>query len=491
MYELIRSDWLGLLPEVYLCTLVVVWLLYGVMWMSQSTLGYRVKEPHNLETIIGLVQFGLAITILLVWNGVWTDYISAYGFTLETRVLSIIVLLATIGYFGSMYSLLRWDKVYNVEYIVVILLALLGKLLLLKTRDLVALYLALELMSLSMYILAAYRRTSVYGTESGLKYYILGGFASCIMLLGIALIYGVTGLTNLNDIALLGAGLEMPGVRIGFYLLITGILFKLGGVPYHMWLPDVYQGASLATTAYFSIVPKLPLVYTLYTVLTGFGHSESVDLLTLIAILSIIVGTITGLAQTNIKRLFAYSSIAHVGFILLGLVVMSTSSGAVLYGLIYCLMTIGAFTVVALLKETTNFGNASKYYDLNSLTGLGRRQPLVAMSLAIILFSYAGVPPLAGFYSKFFVLYQAIVEGYVILALVGILGSAIAAVYYIRLIQIMFFKEQQLAEVRGANIMTYEVRQSSALAISIILAILSGLFINPNGLFGVVDVIFN
>jgi NADH-quinone oxidoreductase subunit N len=170
---------------------------------------------------------------------------------------------------------------------------------------------------------------------------------------------------------------------------------------------------------------------------------------------------------------------------------MSTSSGAVLYGLIYCLMTIGAFTVVALLKETTNFGNASKYYDLNSLTGLGRRQPLVAMSLAIILFSYAGVPPLAGFYSKFFVLYQAIVEGYVILALVGILGSAIAAVYYIRLIQIMFFKEQQLAEVRGANIMTYEVRQSSALAISIILAILAGLFINPNGLFGVVDVIFN
>jgi len=481
MYDLARPEWLSLFGEIYLTTIIMFLVLFGVFYQSESTLGIQPKNPVGINITMGLGIQTVFITALLLSNNISIQGLTMFSHDDFGQIIATILLISLAFYFLILTPLVKKDPIYTFEYIVLILCAALGMILLIKSNDLIAMYLSLELQSLSFYILAAYRRTSPYGTESGLKYYIMGGFSSAILLFGMALLYGLTGITHYSHFDLFLIDTPSFGITVAYFFILAGLLFKIAAVPFHMWAPDVYQGSALGTTAFFSIVPKLSIITGIYRLIAFQPLDALFQLLSWVAIASILTGTLLGLVQTNIKRLFSYSSIAHVGFILFGITIGTPLAweSSYFYIFLYIIMTLIAFSIFISLKEAQGLDveNGTQYFWINNLKNLGTRQPFLALAFAITLFSMAGIPPLAGFYSKFFILWNAIQQDYFLLAFAGILGSGIAAVYYIRLVQLMFFYNPSLELEKEMN---YSISGLNSMVISLCLFFLMFFFLKPD-----------
>jgi NADH-quinone oxidoreductase subunit N len=302
------------------------------------------------------------------------------------------------------------------------------------------LYIGIELLSLSLYVIAAFDRDNPRSAEAGLKYFVLGALASGLMLYGSSLVYGFAGTTNFDRLAdALSAGAAGTGVVVGLVFILAGLAFKVSAVPFHMWTPDVYEGAPTPVTAFFATAPKVAAIALLMRVLAGpFGDMSAQwgQVIWLVSAASMILGAFAAIGQRNIKRLMAYSSIGHVGYALMGLAVVNDAGyrGVLVYMAIYVVMNLGTFAVLVAMRRQ---GRALE--NVEDLAGLGRTDPAMALWMAVFMFSMAGIPPLAGFFGKLYVFLAAVQAGYWVLAVIGILTSVVASYYYLRIVKVMYF----------------------------------------------------
>jgi NADH-quinone oxidoreductase subunit N len=353
-------------------------------------------------------------------------------------------LLALAGSGGALMLSLDWltlEKQQKFEYGVLFLLSTLGMMLLISAADLIALYLGLEMMSLPLYVVAASNRDNVRSTEAGLKYFVLGALSSGMLLYGASLIYGFTGTINFAGIAkATGQGANL-GLIFGLVFMFVGFCFKISAVPFHMWTPDVYEGAPTPVTAFFAAAPKVAgvAIFVRATVVAfpGITH-EWQQIVVFVSIASMVLGAFAAIGQRNIKRLMAYSSIGHMGFALVGLAAATPEGvqGVLVYMSIYVAMTLGTFAVILSMRRDGMFVE-----NISDLAGLARTHPTMAFFLAMLLFSLAGIPPLAGFFAKFYVFLAAIKAGLYTLAVIGVLSSVVGAYYYLSIVKIMYFDE--------------------------------------------------
>jgi NADH-quinone oxidoreductase subunit N len=348
---------------------------------------------------------------------------------------SVVTLIMSVGFAKA-------EKFDKFEYPVLIMLATLGMMLMISANDMIALYLGFELQSLALYVVAAINRDSLRSTEAGLKYFVLGALSSGMMLYGISLVYGYTGNTDFDAIAAALAGGERQlGLVFGLVFVMAGLAFKISAVPFHMWTPDVYEGAPTPVTAFFAAAPKMAAMALMVRVTVGAFEPIAADwqqIVVFIAVASMTLGSFAAIGQSNIKRLMAYSSIGNVGFALVGLAANSETGvrGVIIYMAIYLVMTLGTFAFILAMRRKD--GNVEQIGDL---AGLSATNPMMATILTILMFSLAGIPPLAGFWAKWYVFLAAIDAGLYALAVIGVLASVVAAYYYLRIIKIMWFDE--------------------------------------------------
>ena len=421
------------LPEIFMALSGMALLMIGV---------FRNEDSTQLLSWLGVVV--MAVTGFLVLRGpesavTFSNLFIVNGFTSFAKILCLIGAALTLLMINSWAQA---AKAARFELPVLVIFATLGMTMMVSANDLISLYLGLELQSLSLYVLAAYQRDNVRSTEAGVKYFVLGALASGLLLYGSSLVYGFGGTTNFEGLATaLRAGEIHVGVTIGIVFVISGLAFKVSAVPFHMWTPDVYEGAPTPITAFFSVGPKIAALCLFLRVLVGpFAPmiEEWQQVIVLISILSMLWGSFAAINQRNIKRLMAYSSIGHVGYALVGLVVGNEEGarGLLFYMLIYMFMNIGTFALILSMRV-----NGKYVEDINDLSGLNKHHPVMAMSLAALMFSMAGIPPLAGFLGKYFIFVAAVNAGFVPLAIIGVLASVVGAFYYIRIIKVMYFDE--------------------------------------------------
>jgi len=369
------------------------------------------------------------------------------------RFLKILALLGSAAAIAMSIDYARREAQERFEYSVLILLSTLGMLMLISAADLIALYLGLELMSLPLYVVAASHRSSLRSTEAGLKYFVLGALSSGMLLYGASLIYGFTGTVNFAGIAQ-AAGQGGVGLIFGIVFLFAGFCFKVSAVPFHMWTPDVYEGAPTPVTAFFSAAPKVAgMAMFVRTTVMAFPAitSQWQQIVVFVAIASMALGSFAAIGQRNIKRLMAYSSIGHMGFALIGLAAGTSEGvqGVLIYVAIYVTMTLGIFAVILSMRRGTGMVETT-----DQLAGLASTHPTMAFFLAMLLFSMAGIPPLAGFFAKFYVFLAAIKAGLYMLAVVGVVTSVVGAYYYLAIVKVMYFEEP----VGKFEQMPYELR---------------------------------
>src|SRR5690606_1609919 len=392
---------------------------------------------------------GLSIALILGvggWMIVFVGDGTAFGGAFVSDPFARLMKLLTLG--GSVITLImsvgfaREEKFDKFEYPVLVVLATLGMLLMVSANDMLALYLGLELQSLALYVIAAINRDSVRSTEAGLKYFVLGALSSGMLLYGISLVYGYTGNTSFEAIASALTGAErQTGLVFGLVFVLAGLVFKISAVPFHMWTPDVYEGAPTPVTAFFAAAPKLAAMALIVRVTMGAFEPVAADwqqIVVFVAIASMVLGAFAAIGQRNIKRLMAYSSIGHMGYALVGLAANSEAGvrGVVIYMLIYLVMTLGTFAFILAMRRKE--GNVE---SIDDLSGLSSTNPVMATILTLLMFSLAGIPPLAGFFGKWYVFLAAMDAGLYTLAVIGVLASVVGAYYYIRIVKIMWFDE--------------------------------------------------
>jgi NADH-quinone oxidoreductase subunit N len=422
-----------LAPELIIAIGAMVLLMVGV---------------YSSERSYGIVN-ALAVLLLIVaggWMLLWPADGQAFGGAFVSdpfaRFMKLLTLLGSALTLVMSTGFAREQKFDKFEYPVLVLLATLGMLLMISANDMIALYLGLELQSLALYVVAAINRDNLRSTEAGLKYFVLGALSSGMLLYGVSLVYGYTGNTGFEQIATaLGGGERQLGLVFGLVFVLAGLSFKISAVPFHMWTPDVYEGAPTPVTAFFAAAPKLAAMALLVRVVMGAFEPLAVDwqqIIVFISIASMVLGSFAAIGQRNIKRLMAYSSIGHVGFALVGLAANSQAGvrGVAIYMLIYLVMTLGTFAFVLAMRRKE--GNVEQIGDL---AGLSNTNPVMATILTILMFSLAGIPPLAGFWAKWYVFLAAINAGLYMLAVIGVLASVVGAYYYLRIIKIMWFDE--------------------------------------------------
>lgn len=445
MSGIFSNDITLMLPEIFLGLGALLVLGLGVAFDKYIiSLGVSVGEVvTKLSSIVMLGTGGL------FWNLRGVD-VNIFSQQIKKNELSLwLGLLVIVGGLVCLYFMIeyyRWDTISGFEFPILLLLATSGMLVLVTANDLLVVYLGLELQSLALYVLATFKPESNFSTEAGLKYFVLGAVSSCMFLFGISFIYIFTGMTNLEDLRYFFSvgevGGEIPtGVIVGGLCILVGLLFKVGAVPFHMWLPDVYEGAPTVVTAIFGIMPKIAifgLIGKIYFNVFGLVVTEWNILFVYAGVLSLLVGSLGALYQERIKRLIAYSAIGHTGYIILGLVAGSVAGleSVYLYLLIYMILVINMFAIIVSVRKYSDFklqklmGNFYRVYGGNKALGV---------SLGLLLFSIGGVPPLAGFFSKLYVFFAVIKEGYYLLSIVAVLLSVIGIVYYLRLLKIMLF----------------------------------------------------
>jgi NADH-quinone oxidoreductase subunit N len=356
--------------------------------------------------------------------------------------MKLLTLIGSMAVIAMSFDYLRQARLFKFEYPVLILLASVGMMMMISANDLLALYLGIELQSLALYVLATFRTSSVRSSEAGLKYFVLGALSSGMLLYGCSLIYGFTGTTGFTGIAA-AAGTSSPnlGLIFGLVFFMAGLAFKVSAVPFHMWTPDVYEGAPTPVTAFFATAPKVAaMAMFLRAVLVAFPDvtHQWQQIVVFISIASMVLAAFAAIGQTNIKRLMAYSSIGHMGFALVGLAAADAAGvqAVIIYLTIYLVMNLGVFACILAMRRSEG-----RVEEIDELAGLSRNNPMMAFLLAMLLFSLAGIPPLAGFFGKFYVFLAAINSGLYTLAVIGVLSSVVGAYYYLRIVKIMYFDE--------------------------------------------------
>jgi NADH-quinone oxidoreductase subunit N len=392
---------------------------------------------------------GLSVALLIAaggWMFLLTGDGTAFGGALVTdpfaRFMKALTLVGSIVTLVMSVGFAKAEKFDKFEFPVLIVLATLGMMLMVSANDMIALYLGLELQSLALYVVAAINRDSARSTEAGLKYFVLGALSSGMLLYGMTLVYGYTGHTGFGEIAAaVGAGERSLGLLFGLVFVLAGLSFKISAVPFHMWTPDVYEGAPTPVTAFFAAAPKMAAMALIVRVTAGAFGDAAADwqqIITFIAIASMVLGAFAAIGQSNIKRLMAYSSIGHMGFALVGLAANTQEGvrGVAVYMLIYLVMTLGTFAFILAMRRAE--GNVE---SIDDLSGAASTNPVMASILTILMFSLAGIPPLAGFWAKWYVFFAAVNAGLYPLAVIGVLASVVGAYYYLRIIKIMWFDE--------------------------------------------------
>ena len=418
-----------ILPELFLSISIMFLLMIGVFIKKSFKL-------VNLLTLLSLV-FTIALTlnqpneIIKIFNGSYIiDKLSIFMKVL-TLLFCLFVLLSSKDY-------VRNNNIDKIEYPIIILSSTLGMLLMISSYDLIVFYLGLELQSLSLYILASFKRENEKSTEAGLKYFVLNALASGLLLYGCSLIYGFTGSTNFEIISA-NLGEANTGAVFGIVFIIVGLAFKVSAVPFHMWTPDVYEGSATSVTSFFALVPKIAAL----TVFIRFMYVPFINvmgqwqvIIVFLSIGSMILGALAAIGQSNIKRLMAYSTIGHMGYALAGLAT-GTNQGiqsTIIYLTIYLVMNLGAFGCIFMMKRENVF-----YENINDLSGLSKNHPIFAFGFLIILFSLAGIPPLAGFFAKFYVFMAVIEAEMYALAVIGLITTVVSAFYYLNIIKVIYF----------------------------------------------------
>ena len=443
-------DWIVAIPEIFILVIINFLLVYSVIYSTSPRLGYPILIRNITWLGVQVLLFAFLLNVCNPLTGViaFNNLLVFDNFSILVKSIilfsAIITLILAINYS-------KFDNLNCFEYIILMILAVVGMMLVVSSYDLIAMYLAIELQSFCMYIIASFKRDSEFSTEAGLKYFILGAFSSGLLLFGGSLLYGFTGTTNYQQLFQVFSTIEETSdintsnaIILGILFILIGMLFKLSAAPFHLWTPDVYEGAPTCVTAFFAIVPKIAVLgvvvrlfaYVFYGLLLPWQ-----EVLILCSILSMIVGTLGALWQTKIKRLLAFSGVGHIGYILIGI-----SSGSVegiyatfFYVIIYMIMTTATFSILLSIR---NQGNLSKLKYLNDLSGLFVSNPQLAFSFAIIMFSMCGIPPLAGFLSKMFIFISAINMQMYFLSIIGVITSVAASFYYIRIIKLMFFESE-------------------------------------------------
>ena len=401
-----------------------------------------------------IVNYGSVLLLVLAGFLVSAGPDNAALFNNSLRIDAFSIFLKYLILFGSAIAVimsmdfLEQEKIGRFEFPVLVVLAALGMIIMVSANDLIVLYMGLELQSLSLYVLAAFNRDSLRSSESGLKYFVLGALSSCLLLYGASLIYGFSGTTNFAEIAaFVGDGIDNSanmGLIFGLTFLMAGLAFKISAVPFHMWTPDVYEGSPTPVTAFFAAAPKIAAMALVIRITVGAfpldagGSAPWQQIIAFLALASMFLGAFAGIGQTNIKRLMAYSSIGHMGYALVGLVGGTEAGvqGVLLYLLIYLATMVGVF--VCILSMRRKEGMVEKISDL---AGLSRTQPLIALALLLLMFSLAGIPPLAGFIGKLYVFMPAVEAGFTWLAILGVIASVISAVYYLNIVKVIYLDE--------------------------------------------------
>ncbi|SDI25767.1 NADH-quinone oxidoreductase subunit NuoN [Aliiruegeria lutimaris] len=437
------SDLAIILPEIFLALYAMVALLVAV-WTGKD------KVASLLTWISAAVVIATAIWIMLsggetrvAFSGMFVD--DAFGrFAKVTLLLaSGFVLILSEGFFSRRGALVF-------EYPILIVLSTVGMMVMISAGDLIALYMGLELQSLSLYVLASIRRDSLRSTEAGMKYFILGALSSGLLLYGSSLAYGYAGSTVFKDIfAAATDGHVGFGLLLGLTFIISGLAFKVSAVPFHMWTPDVYEGSPTPVTAFFASAPKMAAMAMFARAMhDAFGNAVAdwQQIVALMAVLSVILGAIAGIGQRDIKRLMAYSSISHMGFALIGLAAGTQTgvSAMLIYMAIYVTMNIGTFAFILSMER-----DGQHITRIDSLNMLSKKEPVKALAMLVLLFSLAGVPPLVGFFGKFAVLMAALDAGLVWLAVAGAIASVISAFYYLRIVYYMYFGSDEADQIDG------------------------------------------
>ena len=426
-----------LFPEIFLSISILVLLLIGLFQKENSF-----RNICNLSTIILITTFFL---IYFDQDLHIANYESFFKDSSFIQFFKYLIILGSAACIIISKNYFIESKLARFEIPILILFSSLGMMVLISSNDLISMYLGIELQSLALYVLAAIKRDSLQSSESGVKYFVLGALSSGILLYGCSLIYGFSGSTNFQEIQINLNSLNNLnlGLIFGLVFVLAGLAFKVSAVPFHMWTPDVYEGAPTSITAFFAIVSKVSAVALIYRFcLEPFGnfYSEWSQIIIFLSIASMFVGGIAAISQTNIKRLLAYSSIGHVGYILVGLASANEEGikGVIIYMTIYVVMNIAVFSIILSLKQSNNY-----IEKILEFSGLSKQQPLVALSLAIIMLSMAGIPPFAGFFGKFYIFIAALKADLILLAVLGVLSSVISAFYYLRIIKVMYFDENE------------------------------------------------
>jgi NADH-quinone oxidoreductase subunit N len=423
-------NWTLALPEIVLGLSGLVILLIGVIPKKEQFF------PVSMA-VIGALVLTAAVTL---GQGEGTAFLGQYVSDAFSRFAKVLILLgAAVGLvlaldFNERAGIARF------EFAVLVLFATLGMLVMVSANDLMSLYIGLELLSLSLYVVAAFDRDNPRSAEAGLKYFVLGALASGLLLYGASLVYGFAGTTNFDRLAdAISVGEVPTGVVVGLVFVLAGLAFKISAVPFHMWTPDVYEGAPTPVTGFFATAPKVAAIALLMRVLAGpFADlsAQWAQVIWLCSAGSMILGAFAAIGQKNIKRLMAYSSIGHVGYALMGLAVVSDTGyrGVLVYMAIYVVMNVGTFAVLVAMRR-----QGRSLEGIEDLAGLGRTDPGMALWMAVFMFSMAGIPPLAGFFGKLYVFLAAVQGGFWTLAVIGILTSVVSSYYYLRIVKVMYF----------------------------------------------------
>ena len=419
------------LPEIFLTVSILATLMIGVFF----------KNSYILVTSI---VYGIIISLILIILNSFDDSFKLFSnsFTSNsfTNFFKILILIGTFFILIITQNFIKETKINYFEYSLILLLSVLGMFIMISANDLILFYLGLELQSLSLYILASLNRDNLKSNESGLKYFILSSLASGLLLYGCSILYGFSGSTNFEIISL-NTNTENIGTVFAMVFILVGLAFKVSAVPFHMWTPDVYEGAPSSVTSFFAVVPKIAGI-AVFIRFMQIPFSEIVDqwqpILIFISLSSMILGAVAAIGQTNIKRLIAYSSIGHIGFALAGISTGTTLgySSSITYISIYVIMNLGMFACIFSMKKEGRYCE-----NLNDLSGISKQHPILSIALLVILFSLAGIPPLAGFFAKFYIFIAVIENKMYTLAIIGLLSTVISAYYYLRIVKIIYFDD--------------------------------------------------
>jgi NADH-quinone oxidoreductase subunit N len=482
-YSLFLNDIKLFFPEIFVMLTSLLLLLYGVFIITSKAYNY----PIITENIYYYTLLVVFLTFWLVSNNPMESSVAFSKTLISNDMTNYAKLFVLLSIFGSLLvsnSYLKNYKINNFEYYLLILFSVLSLNLLISSNDFITLYLAIEMQALVFYILAAFKKDSVYSTEAGLKYFILGAFSSGMLLFSFSIVYGIMGTTNLTEIHNICLDSSFVGydlTKVGLIFLLSTFLFKVGSVPFHMWVPDVYEGAPTSTTVYFSIVPKLALVIVVLRMVNysfiSF-NSISTSLLLLSALLSILMSSVVAYKQESLKRLLAYSGIGHVGFILLAIATNSPKA-ALFYSIIYIFPSFVIWgTLISCLQSSKKQSQAT----ISMLGALSSVNPTLAIILSLSFFSLAGIPPLVGFSGKAFVLFSLLFSKHYFVSLLVVIASTISAVYYISIIKTIYFEKNK-------NWILYKpIDKGKALCLSLSTFLIFFLFLEPTLLLLINDI---